>query len=879
MMVLNKEGQKLSRVFIIVFIIFSTAILAAGIIFYSFLYNRATEDRISELKSIRQLKINQITTWRNERASEAAFFFNNDHFLMHAYDYFNNPTEEKSGKLNTWFATIKDNHDYSSIMILSLDGEEIYRIGSRETAEYDLEKIKKTVTMKNYWVDDLNLDEKTGWIYLDTYTPLIIPGKENQIFGILVFRIDPYVDFYPKLRDWPVKNKTAEAVLVKQERDEILYLSDLRFRDNAALRFTLPLSRTDIPAVRAILGQTGIIRGKDYRDIEVLTSVGRVPDTDWILVTKIDESEVYDSIYLYSALLGVLILSLLIATGATLTLFARRKEYSAIQQLYRIEQEKLAIKEHYEKLVKHANDIILFMDYEGRIIDVNEKAVEAYGYTREELLSKTISDLRAPEVTDKIKKLLETSGNDGLVYESIHIMKNGEPFNVEVSFGIITINENKFIQNIIRDISDRKANEAKIDRLNRVYDLITQVNGAVINENDPLSLYHKICKIAVNRGKFDAAGFGIINKNNRIDIKISEGAKEDFLDITVPGGVDYKGEQLNAEECFVVNDLKMSQFPKDWKDEAARRGYRSAGYFPILSEEENIEALIFYSAEKDFFDEEEIRLLDELTNSISYAIEIMKRDKEQKALKEGLLINEINLKTLAASIPDTLIYIYDKDLNIIIAEGGRIAQVKTGKEIRGEKISGIFRGESDLSQKFQGAFNGLTFNEELRRGGKILSVQIHPVKKNNEEIYAGLVLIQDITSRKTDSQNLKKSEAMLKAFFNLNNVYMTLVELRENNIYFIMPNKKFIELYSSDSKDISGKSLRELAGEDIHNYWIDIYRNINKFRRPVSIEFSIEKEGKTRWLMAEISPAENDENTNPRFSYAAFDISERKLRT
>src|SRR5262245_37116316 len=50
----------------------------------------------------------------------------------------------------------------------------------------------------------------------------------------------------------------------------------------------------------------------------------------------------------------------------------------------------------YEALLELARDIILFIATDGRIIDANAAALEAYGYTREELCERTITDLRSP---------------------------------------------------------------------------------------------------------------------------------------------------------------------------------------------------------------------------------------------------------------------------------------------------------------------------------------------------------------------------------------------------------------------------------------------------------------------------------------------------
>ncbi len=54
----------------------------------------------------------------------------------------------------------------------------------------------------------------------------------------------------------------------------------------------------------------------------------------------------------------------------------------------------LASVERYRLFYQHARDIALFVRPDGRIAEVNDAAVAAYGYTREELLARTVYDLR-----------------------------------------------------------------------------------------------------------------------------------------------------------------------------------------------------------------------------------------------------------------------------------------------------------------------------------------------------------------------------------------------------------------------------------------------------------------------------------------------------
>lgn len=107
----------------------------------------------------------------------------------------------------------------------------------------------------------------------------------------------------------------------------------------------------------------------------------------------------------------------------------------------------------YQVLFENARDIILFIDETGLIIDANHSAVQAYGYSREELLALTIFDLREEPVLawQQLFMALEA----GYSFETVHIRKDGTRFPVEVNSKGIILGDKRVLISIIRDVSER----------------------------------------------------------------------------------------------------------------------------------------------------------------------------------------------------------------------------------------------------------------------------------------------------------------------------------------------------------------------------------------------------------------------------------------
>jgi len=124
------------------------------------------------------------------------------------------------------------------------------------------------------------------------------------------------------------------------------------------------------------------------------------------------------------------------------------------------EKAMLESEEKYRKLFHHSNDGIFLHDFEGNIIDINQKVLDYFGYTKPEMLATKIHLLHPPEALTKSKWAFETITQDGFVnFEVDFIKKNGEVFTAEVSSSLFKIGRKQVIQGIVRDITERKLTE------------------------------------------------------------------------------------------------------------------------------------------------------------------------------------------------------------------------------------------------------------------------------------------------------------------------------------------------------------------------------------------------------------------------------------
>ena len=120
-------------------------------------------------------------------------------------------------------------------------------------------------------------------------------------------------------------------------------------------------------------------------------------------------------------------------------------------------------KDRYAFLFAYSRDIILFIRHsDGQIVEANEAAVKEYGYSHGELLGMTIFDLRKQDSVKLVEEQLKQANEHGILYEGYHIRKDGSIFPIEASSQGTTINGDRIVLSIIRNITERKQAEAEL---------------------------------------------------------------------------------------------------------------------------------------------------------------------------------------------------------------------------------------------------------------------------------------------------------------------------------------------------------------------------------------------------------------------------------
>ncbi len=310
--------------------------------------------------------------------------------------------------------------------------------------------------------------------------------------------------------------------------------------------------------------------------------------------------------------------------------------------------------EQLTALIEAIPDAVFLKDGEGRWSVINEAAKQMFQAHNLPWQGKT--EMELAELQPEFREAHEGCvAGDERAWQAGRLLVGEERFTDEAGQYVIVETRKmpmfdedglrKGLMVIGRDITERKALEARNERLTKLYKALSEINQAIVRMDDGSTLFPLVCRMAVDFGGLKLAWIGQVNEaNGLIEPAASYGAVDYLNGLVIsskeeaPEGREPTSIAWRENHNVVVNEFPADEMIKPWHERALRYGFGSRGIFPISRAGKLIAVLCVYHAHPGAFDEEMIGLLDEMSRDVSFALDNFDRESKRRQSEQQLRI-------------------------------------------------------------------------------------------------------------------------------------------------------------------------------------------------------------------------------------------------
>lgn len=212
------------------------------------------------------------------------------------------------------------------------------------------------------------------------------------------------------------------------------------------------------------------------------------------------------------------------------------------------------------------------------------------------------------------------------------------------------------------EVEERKAAARRIEQLNRLHALLSSINSLIVRVSDRGELLRETCRLAVESGRFRLAWCGWCG-SAAAELRVAAFAGQGA------GLLERESIRLDAPDAqhsllALARETRAPQICNDIATDPRRilsradlleRGFRSIAVLPFELDGRFVGCLNLLSAEPEFFDAAETRLLTELAGDLSFALDHIEKSERLSYLAyydavTGLANRTLFLERLAVQL-------------------------------------------------------------------------------------------------------------------------------------------------------------------------------------------------------------------------------------
>lgn len=385
---------------------------------------------------------------------------------------------------------------------------------------------------------------------------------------------------------------------------------------------------------------------------------------------------------------------------------------------------------NYKKIVEFTTEAIV-LHKGGKIIYANPAMEVLFGYRLDEIAGKTIFEFITPEYHDQVMNGMDSRGKDSetpSVYELECIHKSGKKVYVEIRVSLYSESNDVIYIVVIRDISERKAAEFRLNQETRLRNTLIESSPAFF------IVFDETYRIRwMNKAMLGALGYAA-----------NEVLGRDYLQLIVPK--DGRAELRNKLERLIVDKEDLTteneiitksgkRLLVEWRGKSVSDGFAGSSYH------------------------------------FGFGIDITDRHKAELELAESKRETEILAANLQAILDSTKEYIWAVDQEYKLLFYNRVVRENFSRQYELQISPGMHPSESMPKQgaelwirMYQTALaeGTVTFEYMATRNNRVLEATLSPIFVNNQAIgIAGYA--KDVTERKLAEVSLREANEFLES--------------------------------------------------------------------------------------------------------------------
>ncbi len=547
------------------------------------------------------------------------------------------------------------------------------------------------------------------------------------------------------------------------------------------------------------------------------------------------------------------------------------------------------IMENFRAMTDNASEGIIIETEEGTHVYANQMAAEITGYSAEELLNTSISDLTHPS---KIKGLMKRYNGRTLneplfpTHETLIVRKDKKVIPVEFTGAKTVWKGQSADMIIIRDISERKQAEKEQKHLNRKLKAISNCNQTLLRAVDEPTLLKEICRIICDEAGYRLAwvGYAKHDKNKTIHPVAWAGFDSGYISNTkltwsedTAKGLGPAGIVIRGGEIVYVQDFTTDPLMAPWRESALNHGYRSGIALPLKDKKKNVfGVLMIYSSEANAITADEIWLMEELAGNLAFGITSLREQAELKQVKEELKLASLYNRSLIEASLDPL---------VTIGPDGKITDVNQATE----KVTGYSREKiigTDFSDYFTEPDKAKEGYQKVFKEG---FVRDYPLKIQHQTGYITPVLynasvykdesgnVTGVFAAARDITERQKSEEKIQMLANMVESSDDAIISKSLDGRITSWNKGAELIYGYSSEEVMGKDISILTHSKLKEELNQFIEKIKQGEHILHYEtVRVPKDGAEINVSLTLSPIFDTSGDLTGISTIARDITQRK---